>query len=204
MSVTILSRLSDLPSASSNPDPTPLQEQADLFAYTFKEQFTDPYFVASELAGVAAYSLTRFGTGKFLKLTKEMTRNEMLARVIPSWIMSSVAGAAAYDLTHRSMVQFAGKANQFPDLWKWDGKNGIKKGLGQSFISVGIPLWTGEIFFRSVGNILRILEKPPVVVNLGAGIAGLVGFSTPHYLFNPTNQPICAGFFKHSRKDCEP
>src|SRR5262245_22781572 len=134
MSESLLSRVG-LPSS----DPAALserQQEVDTLVSTFVDRATDEVSLTSMVAGGLAYRSIRMGalaTG-----SRFISQNSSLLARFLNWGSKGIGFAgevAAFEGSHRLLQVKVGGGD--PSLLRWEGANGIRRGLLNSAVSLG-------------------------------------------------------------------
>jgi hypothetical protein len=132
----------------SSLQPSLLQTEVDNLVSRFDHEAAQWKSLASILAGGMAYRMGRIGVvSSGVAASRWVSLGDVAAAPLQALSVgtSLVAEASAFELTNRSLTFLTGETYSNPDLWRWEGRGGIRQGLLSSLINFGSLKGCGKL-----------------------------------------------------------
>src|SRR4030095_11459694 len=146
---------------------TPLQSQVDSLAGDFTRQATEWRSLASMMAGGMAYRAGRIGV---------MGLGNGAALQVSSVALGLTAEVSTFEFTQRALSSVSvgshGPAPLHANLWSWNGSDGIRQGLLQSFLTFGALHAAGRLAMGENIFAQHLLQDSAMV--LGHQVSGVL------------------------------
>jgi|GEM_PF-5831727 len=162
------------PTASTPPPLSATQAQVDHLVTHFTAEATNWKSLAPMVIGGLVYRSTRLGllsSSKNLPLAVQQIPG--LIR-IPSSVIALGAEAAAFEVSHRGIVTATADPSQpTADLWKWNGKQGLKTGWLNSVVTFGALKGGGKLAYGQ--NLILQHASQDAAMVFGHGLSYRLG-----------------------------
>ncbi|MFO1519479.1 MAG: FHA domain-containing protein [bacterium] len=166
-SESVLDRVSSHPDSSVSA----LQRQVDGMVGSFAEQATEWKSLAAMMAGGLAFRIGRVGfLGAASKLPLALQNSVFIQA--GGALTGLATEVTVFEATHRSLLSLSSEGAG-RDLWKWNGRGGIKEGWFSSFVNFGIlkgvgTLSTGQnVLLQHVTQDLAMVTGHEVLFGIG-------------------------------------